>query len=776
MRRIEMRRTLKAALLGGATALVMTGADAAAQERAAPGTQLEEIVVTATRQEQALSDVPVSVAAYTQERMDRQGVKSIADVARLTPGLVFTQGAQVTGPARTSVAIRGIASGVGAQTTGVYLDDTPIQARNSGFTSTNVYPEIFDLSRIEVLRGPQGTLFGAGSQGGTVRFITPDPSLTNWSGYGRVEGSVIEGGAAGGEAGVAVGGPIVDGQLGFRASAFFRKTGGYVDRVDRLNQGEIIDRNSNRSSATVVRMALAWAPTENLHITPSVYAQDLRSDNSALFWVELSNPSEAKYKSANLLPSPGRDRFVLPAIKIAYAAGPIDLIYNASYFYRGVLNNPDYSQYIRSLALGNNELNAYPKSHDEYTQGVFTGKHLAYTQELRAEYGGKESRLRAIGGVFWQWSRQGDWEQLPSPNFATWYSRATGVDYRTRFPALDDVSSVFTDDITTHDKQLAIFGEAQYRITEKLTAIAGVRVSRVEFVFANNNAGPFGGAGFSSGKQSETPVTPKFGLTYDFDDANMAYVTAAKGFRPGGAQRPPPVACLPSLNDLGLTTAPDTYDADSVWSYELGSKNRLFNNRLQVDASVFRIDWTDRQSSVALPSCGQNFITNLGDVRSEGFDLAFQARITDNFTLSGAVGYVNARYMQEIRSGTRLVAKKGTPIGQREWVASLSGEYTFVVLDQDGYFRADYQYQGPEPDSDPDLNGFDALIPPRGATDVANLRLGVLIGNADVSLFLKNAFNSHDLLAYSHPSRRSLLFYANTYQPRTVGITATYRY
>ena len=153
--------------------------------------------------------------------------------------------------------------------------------------------------------------------------------------------------------------------------------------------------------------------------------------------------------------------------------------------------------------------------------------------------------------------------------------------------------------------------------------------------------------------------------------------SAPPGFPGPAAARRQPV-CRASRSGL---PAPTTFDADTVWSYEVGSKNRLFANRLQVEASAFRVDWTNRQSVIPLASCGQTFTANIGKVRSEGFDLSFQVQATSNLSLSGAVGYVNARYVEDIVSGGRFIAKKGTPIGDRRWSASVSGEYTFSVLD-----------------------------------------------------------------------------------------------
>jgi len=179
---------------------------------AQPIGKTEEIVVTATRREAALSKVPVSVSAFTQESMDEKGIKDFTDVARFTPGVTI----DATGTGTNTISIRGITSSGGSGTTGIYIDDTPIQIHSLGFNADDTLPKTFDLERVEVLRGPQGTLFGAGSEGGTVRYILRQPSLTKSSVYARSEVAFTEGGDPSYEAGVAGGIPLVDGVLGVR--------------------------------------------------------------------------------------------------------------------------------------------------------------------------------------------------------------------------------------------------------------------------------------------------------------------------------------------------------------------------------------------------------------------------------------------------------------------------------------------------------------------------------------------------------------------------------
>jgi outer membrane receptor protein involved in Fe transport len=248
--------------------------------------QLGEVVVTATRQSSTVNKVAVSVTAVTQKGLDQQGVKTIQDFARATPSVVFTRTGTEGNP---NITIRGIGATLGAPTTGVYLDDTPVQKRGTNGAVTgngSPTPEIFDLDRIEVLRGPQGTLFGSGSEGGTVRFITPQPSLTKYSAYIRTEVSNTENGSPSYEGGAAVGGPIVQDKLGFRASLWSRHVGGYLDHVN-IYDGSTIAKDTNAGRIFVGRVAVTWEPIPDLKITPAYYYGSDHVDDGDTFWMNI---------------------------------------------------------------------------------------------------------------------------------------------------------------------------------------------------------------------------------------------------------------------------------------------------------------------------------------------------------------------------------------------------------------------------------------------------------------------------------------------------------
>ncbi len=277
-----------------------------AEETAGP---LQEITVTATRREESLSRVPLSVTALTQDAMDLRGIKDFQDVARFTPGV------NIDNSGTNNISIRGIASSGGAGTTGIYIDDTPIQIRALAFNPDDALPKAFDVDRVEVLRGPQGTLFGAGSEGGTVRYLTTQPSLTTNSFYSREEVSFTEGGAPSYEGGIAAGGPLIDGTLGARLTVWYRRDGGYIDRIDPTTLA-LQDKNANFDETVLYRLAAVWAPNDHWTVTPSIYYQDRYRNDVESYWPIYSNPGNNQFVSADPTQRTDPDRFYLPALKI----------------------------------------------------------------------------------------------------------------------------------------------------------------------------------------------------------------------------------------------------------------------------------------------------------------------------------------------------------------------------------------------------------------------------------------------------------------------------
>lgn len=744
-----------------------------------------EIIVTATRQDQRISKVPISISAYSQDSMDKAGVRGIADVARLTPGVTLNS-------ENNFIAIRGISSIVGAGTTGIYIDDTPIQVRGGGAGMQNSALVAFDLDRIEILRGPQGTLFGAGSEGGTLRYITPQPSLKAFRVYGRAEGSATDGGGANYEAGLGVGGPIIEDKIGFRISAYHRYDSGYIDLVDRLN-GARVDKNINSRKATSFQAAVTLAPIEDIQITPSIYYQKRQENAPDTLWAGFSDLKSGRMQAAWNVPVSGTDRFILPALKIQMSLSDVDLISNTSYYDRRQSNTRDYSSYTAGIfGVTTPTGPAFPGVPDLQETDRATTTQKNWTQEVRLQSSDPSSRFTYVFGLFYSHAKQYNQELVRNKYIAAYidglFPGATPTDIFGA-PVIGDIG--LDARLTTIDSQLAFFGDVTYALTDKLKLTLGGRYSRTKFSFQNDQYGPYnGGVTTGNGTSKQNPFTPKVNIQYQADTNNLFYATASKGFRIGGANNPVSSTCNDELAGLGLSQVPQTYDGDSVWSYELGAKNRLFGGKLQLASSVYQIDWKSIQQPIILASCGYGYIANTGNARSRGFDIQAQLNIARGLNLSGTLGYNNIKFTKDVvNAGTLLsgnpadvnyIVRKGDKVEIPPWTASVAVDYSFDALGYPAYFRGDYQYSAAVSRNVTSLNptagSYDPDFTPLRMSNYTILRIGAKFGPADLSLFVNNVLNSHAELTRSHTQVGNQVYYLTTFRPRTVGLTLVYRH
>ena len=737
-----------------------------------------EIVVTATRQSQVLSKVPVSIQAFSKQQMDEQGVRKIDDIAQLTPGLSFQRSGYGNGSI-SNISIRGINSTVGAATTGIYIDDTPIQVRQIGYTASNPYPQVFDLDRVEVVRGPQGTLFGAGAEGGAVRFITPAPNLTHYEGYARSELAFTEHGDPSYEGGAAVGGPIVADKLGFRVSAWYRRDGGYVDRTDY--SGNVTAKNSNSQKTLALRGALTFQPTDDLKITPSVFYQREHVDDSSVLWAGLSEP-HGDYKNASVIAQPGTDKFVLPALNVTYSNDTLSVISVSSYLHRKSDTLFDYTAFTN----GTFAYNSVPFIPGYLATSQMNNEQKNFTQEVRVQSSNPDARLKWVIGGFYSHAKQNSYQNTVDPYFAELISIITGgapVEAVTGSPVLPG-NVVYLNTNRSTDKQLAGFAQVDWRPIDSLTATAGVRVSRSIFDFSTHQAGP--GAGTisldASGKQKETPVTPKFGLDYRVSGDTILYASAAKGFRTGGVNSPVnAIQCAPNLAALGLSAAPSSYKSDSLWSYEAGAKGKAIDRTLQYQASAYYIKWDNIQQFVYLPLCGGGFVNNSGRASSRGFDLAVQIRLSADWSFGITTGYVDAHYDRSISAGLGSnYVTKGDKLPGSPWSINLSLTGQFGVGEQRFYTRIDYDHEAAYSrgivGQDPANGAYDPGATPDQETNDLSLRLGTRFSGFDVSLFVNNLLDQKPELSKAHNSVYDPVYTYVTVRPRTAGITGIYKF
>ncbi len=810
-----------------ATAVSGAAADAAAEPAAAVG--LEEIVVTATRREENMSRVPISITAFNQDMLDTKGIKDFSDVARFTPGVSFDTSQT------NQISIRGINSSGGSGTTGIYIDDVPIQVRALGFNSDDALLKLFDLDRVEVLRGPQGTLFGAGSEGGTVRYITVQPSLTKTSEYARAETSYTEGGAPSYEAGIAAGTPLIDGVLGVRVSAWYRRDGGWIDRIDPTTLA-VVDKNANRDDTTVLRVAALWQPIEALRISPSILYQNSQRNDVTIYWPEYSDPGKDRYVSANPTPRPEPDKFYLPALNIqADLSSSVTLISTTAYFHRdetsgydGTLYNLGYYQTLGTVdfpLLDGSGVHLPPGLQNYRAPASVTNQQSNITQEFRLQSTDPASRLTWTVGAFYSLDRQYSLEEIHDPmadaffnqelgeNIATFFGTALNPDGSSYLPMGDS----YFNQLVSHDRQIAGFGEANFKLTDTLKLTAGVRVSKTTYNIESLSGGPQN-SGPRPGTQqnSETPVTPKAGIEWQVDPNNLYYFTYAKGFRSGGGNpsipydptfQNPNIGCTQDFLNFGIPHAPATYKSDSVQSFEVGAKNNI-ENRVRLASSIYYIKWNNIQGNVVPPICQIQWTDNLGNAVSKGFDLQADFQVTDALAIESAFGYTDARYTKNafpsgaittgpnpplplVVTGDAVAGPNGIGTGYSipPYSVTIGMEYKFHAFAHESFVRGDYEYLAGDkwvhPALDPATSSYDPTGLPTARQAFASLRAGTTLGSWGVSLFVDNLTDTHTIVNYNHQTNSydangnllaSPAYRFISYRPRTIGITATFRH
>ena len=741
---------------------------------------LQEVVVTATRREEAADKIPISISALGQDELTAEGVKSIADLNTLVPGLQFAVPNGFSS-AFTTIAIRGLNSNTGPSTVGLYLDESPISSRLSGYTNQgSAYPYLFDLNRVEVARGPQGTLFGAGAEGGTVRFISNTPSLTQFTGSTHAELTSTEGGRLSYEAGAAAGGPIVDGKIGFRISVWDREDGGWVNRADPWN-GVVVSQNANNNHKFAMKGALLFKVNDNVEITPSVYYQRVTQDDAQRFYAAFSNAPNGVFNNAVALPEAWTDRWVLPAIKLDARMPFATLTATASYFDRDVPELLDQSPFVcpgllngpgGTSGCGNPLGIGYPNSAADasYTPTGLNVK--ATTVEVRLASNRPDDRISWVAGVFYDHRVQKD--------FQTSYTNYGNEILSVPTP----LGGLFQDQHETFtDEQYAFYAQADWHITDKFTATLGERIGSVK-VTVEEASDPRVIALYSATaspdvitKSKDTPSTPKAGVSYQLDSNNLFYASYSKGFRIGGANSIVPPIC-PQV-------VPSTYNPDSVVNYEIGAKDTFLGGRLQINTSAFHAVWKDIQQYASLPCGPFAYSTNAGSAISNGGELALRAIVTAQLRVNLNISYVDAYYDSNgfDKLGNILVGS-GDKVGvlpqvNAPWTVNAAIDYVMPLATGDRiHARADINFTSRSPGPfitqlQNSANTYPLAVPDPSTTQL-NARIGYSRNKMDVSFFVNNALNSTPWLSKYQGVGNSNLITYTTFRPRTLGLSATY--
>jgi outer membrane receptor protein involved in Fe transport len=412
-----------------------------------------------------------------------------------------------------------------------------------------------------------------------------------------------------------------------------------------------------------------------------------------------------------------------------------------------------------------------------------------------------DARLKWVAGFFYQRNTQVSRQFVQDTFLPNLFADVNGVPFAVAF-GQGLVGGLYTfnqDPVLAHDKQIAGFGQVDFKLTPKLTLTAGLRWEEATFdAVADYNGPVVGPPVHDTGQKTEHPLTPKFGVAYQATDDNLFYATAAKGFRIGGYNPQIGSPCTPLAAQYGFTPSagnptgrPPTFDSDTLWSYEVGSKNRLMRGRGQLNVSAYYIDWTSIQQGLAL-RCGFAFTANLGKAVSQGFDLDAAFRVNDHLTLGGAVGYNDAKFKETVHLGVapKNLVTSGDSLPGSPWTVTLNGQYDFEVLDHDAFLRLDYQYHSKGPSNTAGLDPQNltvvesAILIPTPETNELSARVGVQVAGANVSVFVRNLLDDHPNLGRADlafaPSTLggpdTPLYTGQTLRPRAFGMTVTTRY
>ena len=731
------------------------------EPRAGPPTHrldaLEEVIVTATRREERAGEVPISMAIWSQEAMTAWGAKDTADIAALTPGVQFDHYPER--PFQTNIAMRGL-NGRDGSAIGIYIDDVPIPAPSSwGATIYRSFPLLFDFDRVEVLRGPQGTLFGQGAMGGAVRFITPQPGLTDFSGMTSAEVADTERGGMSYEAGGALSGPLVPGSAGFRVAAWRRSDGGFIDRVDPFT-GATVDANANRSVSKVFRGSLLFAPSDTVHIEPSLMYQSESVHDTSSFYTYLSDPGAGILKNGKLLQQPGDDEFALAALKITATSATAELTALTAYFHRTTSDLEDFT----NIGIWDNPMgHEYPLNYSDAIPLQHNLSESSFSEEVRLSSVLSNSPLTWLAGVFYSYEHHRETDNTV---------------------AVDPTVGALVDGNNGtggSETDLAAFGQVALRFAQRYTATVGVRMAHYEHDANYEASGPenVGVPPVFAASSRDSAFVPRFGLEYRPDEAQLFYATIAKGYRPGGLNAPFSSAC--GVPDVG------PYRPDSLWSYEVGGKNRLFDGRLQLNSSVFYARWRNTQFSLITPTPDEClYATNVGSAMSRGFELQAQGLLTEYLKTDLSIAYEDARYTQTVRVGSVLIVANGDVVGTlplvpSPWDLRASIDYAHPIGGSfTGYARAEDEVHSHNPGPFYSQHPDDAFYAPARVADpttnLLNTRAGLRWSRVEVGLYVNNLLDSQPTLLRRNNASQNTLIYATTFRPRTVGLSGSVQF
>lgn len=783
-----MHRSVAFSLLLAATAL-----PAAAQNAGAP--EADEIIVTATKRAQNILDVPFSVNAQTQDDIRRSGATNLEDISRNVAGLTI----QNLGPGQSQVSIRGVSAGQIVrdqpgvkEQVGVYLDESVISL--SLFTPDL---DLFDLNRVETLRGPQGTLFGSGSVGGTIRYITNQPNTTRVEGAIEADAKLVDGDEFGGSLKGAINLPL-SGKVAVRAVGYYTRYGGFIDA--RQADGSV-RKNVNGGERYGGRFAILFEPTDEISITPRLVYQKIEVDgfNRQETYNLLANPFTTAAAGRPPVTLREREQFLLLNEKfkdetwigdltIAIDRGPISVTSVTSYINRDILVSRDASALTDSVSISL----AFPPADVVLPSRLDDTTGLeSFSQELRFASTGKGPFQWVVGALYSDISRSYE-QRLPTPGYDAATDRrlgaGTAVAVRNGFPA----DSPFNSTLPYTLKQLALFGEANYDITDALRVTAGVRYYDFKESRTFKTGGLFSDLNNQRDDTRSDGVNPRFIIKYDLADNVSINAQAAKGFRLGGVNDPLNVPlCTPQ--DRAIFGGFQRYGDESLWNYEGGIKAKF--GGITANVAGFYNDISDLQVTLDAGSCSSRVVFNVPKAHAAGAEFELSARPMRGLQLGVSGSYINSEFDSTVVDGTGAVIggiRKGNRLptvpefqiaGNATFRAPLADRVELVLNGNVQHVGSRFTQPS---DQEPDPAFFTSRLPFGGATgaevraitlklpayQLVNFSAGVEFNDTlSLTAYVTNVFDENALLSLDRErGGRARIGYAVT-NPRTYGVT-----
>lgn len=721
------KRTLARGTAAGALLVACAGMGGAFAATSADGDKLalQEIVVSATRiGEMSVQTTPMAISVLSPTNLDSKGLGGVSDFVRSLPSVNM----QSISPGENDIEMRGLVTGALDPTNAqerslvaIYLDDASITQQ-----AFNPDLHVYDLERVEVIRGPQGTLYGAGSMAGTIRLITKKPDSKEYSGDGDVSVSQTDHGGTNYSTRGMLNMPLVDGKLGARLAVYRSEDSGFIDNV------ELHRKDANPSYATQARLAVRWLPIEPLTIDVSATFARLNSLGRNAVYPQLGN-----YTYSSLTQEQLSDYFKLYNVTADWDVSFAHLISSTSYTQRQLQEDESFEVINEALLTPGNRLPSDNSNANDIHE---------FQEELRL-VSRPDQKLRWIVGTYFDRLTRFYPQNVPVAGFDAVFGQEIGdptfnsqTDYGTPTP-----NDIFYGTISLKEKQFALFGEATYAILPKLDLTLGARYFHFEDDFNLFFTGVAGAIGpgdpdVGNGVQKSSGANPRAVLAYKATDNVMFYGEAARGFRYGGVNEPAPVTfCAAQLAELGLKESPPTFGPDSLWSYTLGEKGTFVDGRLLMNVDGFYIDWKDVQTIHDI-SCGYYFAENKGKVKSQGVELESKMRVTSALTVGLSGSYTDATANGAIEN---LGAVDGdrAPFFPRS-IVTLSADYGMPLAQGKIVLAADYTARS---DAFTKFSPEDPLYREIPSSKILNASIGYVTGRWSVSLYGTNLTNDKDV-------------------------------